>query len=106
MAWKEYQGENVNQSKAEAIATRLISSAAGLKYGSVSITVKIHDGRIVEFVYSTTESNREAESNAVRQWPSGASGGAAWQQHYHITIFFMLSQSMYARPRSITAYDR
>jgi len=56
----------MNQSKAEAIVTRLLSNAAGLQYGSVSVTAKIHNGRVVEVVYATTESTRETENSAVR----------------------------------------
>jgi len=57
----------MNRPRAEAIIDRLMSNAAGLKFGSVSITAKIHDGRIVEVVYATTESTREAENNGVRK---------------------------------------
>ena len=52
----------MKQSKAEAIVARLLSSAAGLKYGNVSVTAKIHSGRVVEVNYSTTESMREPET--------------------------------------------
>ena len=54
----------MNQSKAEAIVTRLLKNATGLRYGSVSVTAKVHDGRVVEVCYSTTESMREPEGNA------------------------------------------
>lgn len=57
----------MSQSKAEAIVARLLSNATGLKYGSVSVTAKVHDGRIVEVLYATTESTREAETNAVKR---------------------------------------
>jgi len=57
----------MNRPRAEAIIDRLMSNAAGLKFGSVSMTAKIHDGRIVEVVYATTESTREAENNVVRR---------------------------------------
>jgi len=30
-------------------------------HGSVSVTAKVHDGRVAEVVYATTESTREAE---------------------------------------------
>jgi hypothetical protein len=50
----------MSQSKAEAIVARLLSSAAGLQYGSVSVTAKVHNGRVTEITYSTTESTREA----------------------------------------------
>ena len=59
----------MNQSKAEAIVTRLLTNAADLKYGSVSVTAKVHDGRVVEVVYATTESTREAESDAAKTKP-------------------------------------
>ena len=56
----------MNRSNAEAVITRLLSNAAGLKYGSVSMTAKVHDGRVVEIIYATTESTREAESDAAK----------------------------------------
>lgn len=56
----------MSQLKAEAIVTRLLSNAAGLKYGSVSVTAKIHDGRIVETIYATTESSREPENDVAK----------------------------------------
>jgi len=52
----------MNQSKAETIVARLMVNAAKLKYGNVSVTAKIHNGRITEVNYSTTESMREAET--------------------------------------------
>lgn len=61
------------QSKAEAIVARLLSSAAGLRYGSVSATVKVHDGRVVEVLYAITESTKEMESStAVNHTLKGA----------------------------------
>jgi len=56
----------VNQSKAEAIVARLLTNAAGLRFGSVAVTAKVHDGRVVEVSYATTENTREAESNAAK----------------------------------------
>ncbi|MDR0496747.1 MAG: YezD family protein [Treponema sp.] len=41
------------------IVSRLLTNATGLKYGSVSVTAKVHDGRVVEVLYATTESTRE-----------------------------------------------
>jgi hypothetical protein len=49
----------VNQSRVEAIVARLLTNAAGLKYGSVSVTAKVHDGRVVEVLYATTECTRD-----------------------------------------------
>jgi hypothetical protein len=56
----------MNQSKAETMVSRLLTNAADLKYGSVSVTAKVHDGRITEVSYSTTESTREVETNKQR----------------------------------------
>jgi len=57
----------MSQSKAEVIVARLLSNAADLKYGSVSVTAKVHDGRVVEVLYATTENTREAESSTARR---------------------------------------
>ena len=56
----------MNQIKAEKIVSRLLSSAVDLKFGSVTATIKIHNSRIVETVFSTTESTRETESDTVK----------------------------------------
>jgi hypothetical protein len=52
----------VNKSSAEVIVTRLLTNAANLKYGSVSATANVHDGRIVSVIYSVTENTRETET--------------------------------------------
>ncbi len=49
----------MNQSKAEAMVAQLLANAAGLRYGSVSVSAKLHDGRIVEVAYFKTEQTRE-----------------------------------------------
>lgn len=51
----------MSQSKAEAIVARLLLNAADLKFGSVSMTLKIHDGRVTEVVYATTENTRDVQ---------------------------------------------
>jgi hypothetical protein len=51
----------MNRAKAEAIVVRLLANAAGVRYGSVSIMARVHDGRVVDVTYSTTESTREPE---------------------------------------------
>jgi hypothetical protein len=50
----------MNQSKAEAMVTQLLTNAAGLRYGSVSVSVKLHDGRVVQVLYTTTENMKDA----------------------------------------------
>jgi hypothetical protein len=49
----------MNQAKADAIVARMLANASGLRYGTVTVGVKLHDGRVVEVSYSTTESTRE-----------------------------------------------
>ncbi|MDR1933043.1 MAG: YezD family protein [Spirochaetales bacterium] len=44
-----------------AIVARLTENAAGLRYGTTSVTLKIHDGRITDITFSTTENIRERE---------------------------------------------
>ena len=49
----------MSQSKAQAIVAQLLTNTAGLRYGSVSVSVKLHDGRVVQVLYSTTENMKE-----------------------------------------------
>jgi len=49
----------MNKSKAEAIVAQLLANAAGLRYGSVSVSAKLHDGRVVEVSYLKSEQTRE-----------------------------------------------
>jgi hypothetical protein len=43
------------------IAERICENASKIRYGSVSATLKIHDGRVVDVTHSTTENTREQE---------------------------------------------
>jgi hypothetical protein len=52
----------MNKEKTEAIVAQLLANAAGLRYGSVSVSAKLHDGRVVEVAYSKTEQTREKET--------------------------------------------
>jgi hypothetical protein len=49
----------MNQSKAETIVAQLLANAADVRYGSVSVSAKLHDGRVVEVSYTKTEQTRE-----------------------------------------------
>jgi hypothetical protein len=62
----------MSQSKAETIVTRLLSNAAGLKYGSVSVTAKVHNGRVVEVSYATTENTHDEMREKVDTVLNGA----------------------------------
>ena len=54
----------MNKSKVEAIVAQLMTNTAGLRYGSVSVSAKLHDGRVVEVSYSKTEQTREQEAKS------------------------------------------
>jgi len=49
----------MSKNKAETIVMRLLSNAAGLQYGSVSVTVKFHNGRIMDVTHTITESMKD-----------------------------------------------
>jgi hypothetical protein len=54
---------SVNQTRQHIIdiAERICENAAKIRYGSVSATLKIHNGRVIDVTHSTTESKREWE---------------------------------------------
>jgi len=47
------------QSKAEMIVARLLANAAEVRFGSVSVSLKLHSGRVVEVTYLTSEQTKE-----------------------------------------------
>ena len=49
----------MNQSKAEGMVAQLLTNAAGLLYGTVAVSAKLHEGRVVSVSYTTTEQTRE-----------------------------------------------
>jgi hypothetical protein len=51
--------EAVKKQKANGIAGRLIETAGNIRYVSVSVNLKIQDGRIVDITHTVTESTRE-----------------------------------------------
>ena len=53
------EGEIMNQTKAQAIVAQLLTNAAALRYGTVAVSVKLHDGRVVSVSYTTTEQTLE-----------------------------------------------
>ena len=57
----------MNQTKAEKMVATLLSNAAGLKYGAVVVTAKVHDGHITQVVYSTTENILETSPKAENE---------------------------------------
>jgi len=57
----------MNQIKAEAIVAQLLANAAEVRYGSVSVSVKLHDGRVVELSYTKTEQTREQKPKSENE---------------------------------------
>ena len=57
----------MNQSRAEAVTARLLANAAGVRYGSVSVTAKLHDGRVVSVSYTTTEQTKEDAAETAKE---------------------------------------
>ena len=52
----------MNKSKVEAMVAQLMANAVGLRYGSIAVSAKLHDGRVVEVSYLKTEQTREREA--------------------------------------------
>jgi hypothetical protein len=57
----------MKQSNAEDMVARLLSNAAEVRYGSVSVSAKLHDGRVVEVSYSTSEQKREPKTDKPKE---------------------------------------
>jgi len=53
----------MNQSKAEGMVAQLLANAAGLRYGTVTVSAKLHDGRVVSVSYTRTEQSLELQNN-------------------------------------------
>ena len=54
----------MSQSKAETIVAQLLANVEDLRYGAVSVTAKLHDGKVVQVTYSKTEHTREQDKTA------------------------------------------
>jgi len=57
----------MNKTKTEMMVARLMANAAGLKYGYVTASVKLHNGRVVEVSYTTTEKTNEKEPASLEE---------------------------------------
>jgi len=57
----------MNQSKAYEIFTQLMANLAGVKYGTVSLSFKLHDGRVVEVTYLTAEQTKEPKKGLNKE---------------------------------------
>jgi len=52
----------MSQSKAELIVAQLLANVAKVRYGSASVSMKLHDGRVVEVTYLTSEQTKEPKN--------------------------------------------
>jgi len=52
-------GETLNYEKTKAMIEKLMANADDLRYGCASVTVKKHDGRVVQVIYLKQENTRE-----------------------------------------------
>ena len=51
----------------EQIAQILLSNSASVRYGDVSVTLRIHNGRIVAVIHTVTQSTRDDHSSMDTQ---------------------------------------
>jgi hypothetical protein len=51
----------VSNDRIETITKRLFSNISGVKYGTVSVSLKVHEGGIVETSYTVSECTKEKE---------------------------------------------
>jgi hypothetical protein len=56
-------GVIIYKSKAEEIAAQILSNADGLKFGSVTVTLKFFGGHLVTISYAKTEQTMEQVKN-------------------------------------------
>jgi hypothetical protein len=64
----------MNQSKAEDMVARVLSIAAGLKYGAVAVTVKVYNGQVIQVMYSTTENIKDMSEKNEEEKKLGLDG--------------------------------
>ena len=57
----------MNQSKAEEIVAQLLNKAAEVRFGNVSVSLKLHDGRVVEVSFLTSELTIEREKKLNKE---------------------------------------
>lgn len=56
-----YSGAEQKPDEYFLIADRLAQNAIGLKFGEISVTCTIHNGRIMKKTFSRTESTRDSD---------------------------------------------
>jgi hypothetical protein len=56
---KQTSGKPRTNDRLAAVAARLAENAAGLRYGTAAVSLRVHDGRVVDITYTVTESQKE-----------------------------------------------
>jgi hypothetical protein len=56
---KQTSGKPRTNDRLAAVVERLAENAAGIRYGTAAVTLRIHDGRIVDITHTVTESQKE-----------------------------------------------
>ncbi|GHV86250.1 hypothetical protein AGMMS50230_18580 [Spirochaetia bacterium] len=56
---KQTSGKPRTDDRLAAIVARLAENAAGLRYGTAAVSLRVHDGRIVDITHTVTESQKE-----------------------------------------------
>jgi hypothetical protein len=56
---KQTGGKPRTTDRLTAVTVRLAENAAGLRYGTAAVSLRVHDGRIVDITYTVTESQKE-----------------------------------------------
>lgn len=70
--------------KVETIAKRLCSSISGVKYGTVSVSLKVHEGGIVETSYTVSECTKEKEPKRTTNFELGQNTKGPLDIHHEI----------------------
>ena len=56
---KQASGKPRTNDRLAAIVERLAANTASIRYGTAAVTLRIHDGRIVDITHTVTESQKE-----------------------------------------------
>jgi hypothetical protein len=62
---KQTSGKPRTDDRLAAIVARLAENAAGLRYGTAAVSLRVHDGRIVDITHTVTESQKEHPASEV-----------------------------------------
>ncbi|GHU30304.1 hypothetical protein FACS1894172_03310 [Spirochaetia bacterium] len=57
---------NANKADLSAIITKIAENLEGLKYGSASVQLRVHAGRVVDVTYTVTERTRENDTSYTK----------------------------------------